>query len=137
MDWIKELEKNGWAGFIGEADKASPVIEAEGDNMRVDVLAHAVFNEARDPVMGGLFMRMVLGELTIEDVDFACEFGFDCPTWVGVIAGGNPDFLSAVSDVSLQFFFGDLIADTHELEEGLVDETRRVFRERALLPTDN
>lgn len=69
-------------------------------------LANAIIKETRHPVWGELFKKLLAGALTSDDIEMACAVGTPRPDWVGIIAGGNPNYLSAVADIALTDFIG-------------------------------
>ena len=79
-------------------------------------IARALTRETKHPIWGGLFKRMVAGELKVEDIYFAEEIERPHPQWISIIAGANPAALPSVADFALGDFLGDVILEIEAIE---------------------
>ena len=72
--------------------------------------AQAIIEECKKPVIGDLFKSVLTANLQVSDIYYACGLESESiPDWVRVVAGGNPEMLTAVAQIALEVFLSDAL----------------------------
>jgi hypothetical protein len=87
------------------------------------LVARAIFEECKKPLIGALFKNVVADNLQAGDIRFARALDYETmPDWVRVVAGGNPNLLSDVAQIALEVFLMDAAMDPPEVSKpGFLD----------------